>query len=78
MSVIGVLYSGSEDLFRAEIAALRDGLADGGRVDGKNAILEVRSADGDFTRLASLAEDLVGRRRGGDRLGEQRGGSSGG
>jgi putative tryptophan/tyrosine transport system substrate-binding protein len=58
---IGVLYSGSLDLFQADLAALRQGLAESGAARGANVVFEVRSAEGDFSRLASLAEDLASR-----------------
>lgn len=54
---VGVLFGGSINSFARELTAIREGLAEAG-----NAPLEIRSADGDFTRLATLAEDLVGRR----------------
>ena len=36
-----------------------DGMRDLGYVDGKNIVVESRSADGDFTRLPALATELV-------------------
>ncbi len=39
--------------------ALRQGLRDLGYVEGKNIVIERRSADGKLDRLAALAEELV-------------------
>ena len=58
---IGILYSGSLDSFQTDLAAMRQGVAEGGAARGMNAVFEIRAADGDFGRLAALAEDLVGR-----------------
>jgi len=43
------------------IAALRQGLADAGFVEGREVHIEMRFADGQFDRLPALMEDLVKR-----------------
>ena len=42
-------------------AAFRQGLSDGGFIDGRNVAMEYRSANGQIDKLPSLAEDLVRR-----------------
>jgi ABC-type uncharacterized transport system substrate-binding protein len=57
MSVVGYLDSGSEA--RSRVAAFRDGLAEGGYVEGQNVRIEYRWAEGEYDRLPALAADLV-------------------
>jgi len=55
---IGFLTSGSVTPSRVE--AFRQGLRDLGYVEGKNIVIEWRSADGSHDRERSLATELVG------------------
>ena len=61
MPVIGFLHSASADTFRAPLDAFRQGLRDGGYVEGENVAIEYRWAEDRFDRLPGLAADLVQR-----------------
>ena len=56
---IGYLDYTSSDLARTRLERLRSGLRDLGYVEGKNIVIEVRSAEGEIERLARLAAQLV-------------------
>lgn len=43
----------------ARMEALRDGLRERGYVEGRNMLLEIRWAEGDYDRLPGLADELV-------------------
>src|SRR5215470_846329 len=62
LPVVGFLNSGSLDRYRALLDAFRQGLKDGGYVEGRNVAIESRWADGHSARLPELAADLVRRR----------------
>ena len=62
--VIGVLSGFSPAGFFADVVmptAFVQGLKDAGFVEGRNISIEIRSADGHYDRLPSLAAELVGR-----------------
>jgi putative tryptophan/tyrosine transport system substrate-binding protein len=61
MPVIGFLSSEGAGTLAPRLAALRQGLSNAGYVEGHNAAIEYRWAEGDFDRLPALAADLVGR-----------------
>ena len=62
MPVIGVLGGGPAESFEPVAAAFRQGLSEGGFVEGRNVVFEYRWAGGQFDKLPSLAADLVSRK----------------
>jgi putative ABC transport system substrate-binding protein len=61
MPVIGVLSPRSPAVDAPLMAVIRQGLNDTGFVEGRNVALDYRWADGQYDRLAALADDLVHR-----------------
>src|SRR6267378_4175249 len=61
MPVIGLLGSQSAAEWAHLVAAFREGLREIGYVEGQNAAIEYRWAEGHSDRLPQLAEDLVRR-----------------
>ena len=62
MPVIGFMSSRSPEDSAHLIEAFRRGLREGGFIDGENVAIELRWARGDYSRLPTLATDLVSRR----------------
>jgi putative tryptophan/tyrosine transport system substrate-binding protein len=62
MPVVGVLNATSSVWYARELAAFRQGLNEGGYVEGRNVAIEYYSAEGQYDRLPALAADLVLRR----------------
>ena len=58
---IGFLSSRSANDSTRVVSAFRQGLAEMGYVEGRNADIEFRWADGQFDRLSALASDLIQR-----------------
>ncbi len=58
--VIGVLHSASAEAFAPFLAALREGLSEGGYLDGKNVRIEYRFAEGRYDQLPAMATELIG------------------
>jgi putative tryptophan/tyrosine transport system substrate-binding protein len=56
---IGYLSAGVRSINSPRYEAFRQGLRELGYVEGKNIIIEFRSADGKFDRLPALAAELV-------------------
>jgi len=61
MPVIGYLQSASPSYFAQFSDAVRQGLNEIGYVEGQNVVIERRSAEGQYARLAALAAGLVDR-----------------
>jgi putative tryptophan/tyrosine transport system substrate-binding protein len=61
MPVIGFLSNASPDLYTRRLRAFRDGLKEGGYIEGQNVAIEYRWAEGQNGRLPVLAAELVQR-----------------
>ena len=62
MPVIGFMSSRSPEDSAHLLEAFHRGLKEGGFIDGENVAIEFRWARGDYSRLPTLATDLVSRR----------------
>jgi len=60
--VLGYLSAGGAASDAPYVGALRQGLSEGGYVEGQNIEILFHFAEGHFDRLPSLASDLIGRR----------------
>ena len=63
LPVIGFLNTGSPDSnsYASFLAAFRQGLKETGYIEGQNAVIEFRWADGQYDRTPAMAADLVRR-----------------
>ena len=64
LPIIGFLVSSSEEQTGDLLVPFRQGLADGGYVDGQNVTIDFRWADNQMDRLPALALDLAPQRSG--------------
>jgi putative tryptophan/tyrosine transport system substrate-binding protein len=61
-AIIGVLGSGSAQSSAFLIGALKGGMNENGLAEGRDYVLDVRWAEGDYTRFAALAFELLERK----------------
>jgi putative tryptophan/tyrosine transport system substrate-binding protein len=61
-AIIGVLGSGSEQSSAFLIEALKKGMNENGLAEGRDYLLDVRWAEGDYTRFAALTFELLKRK----------------
>jgi putative ABC transport system substrate-binding protein len=59
--VIGLLHAGEPEESASRLGAFRSGLRDVGYEEDRNLTIEYRWAKGDYSRLAGMAAELVGR-----------------
>jgi ABC-type uncharacterized transport system substrate-binding protein len=59
--IIGCLFSGTPESESKAVAAFHQGLKEAGYIVDHNVMIEYRWAEGDYSRLAGLAADLVQR-----------------
>ncbi len=62
LAIIGVLGSGSAQSSAFLIDALKKGMNENGLAEGRDYVLDVRWAEGDYTRFAALAFELLERK----------------
>src|SRR5512143_1265888 len=56
---VGFLFSGTPITHAPALDAFKDALRGLGWIEGRNVVIELRYAEGDQSRMAGLAEDLV-------------------
>lgn len=61
MPVIGYLGSENPERYGSRLRAFREGLAEAGYTEGRNAEIEFRWAEGQYSRLPVIAKDLANR-----------------
>jgi putative tryptophan/tyrosine transport system substrate-binding protein len=61
-SLIGFLVSGAPDSFAIFVDAFKQGMLDNGLIEGRDYVLDLRFADGDYNRFDSLAAEVASRK----------------
>src|SRR5262245_3007723 len=61
MPLIGYLGAETPAAFASRVSAFRQGLGEGGYVEGRNVAIEFRWAEGQHSQLPALAAELVAR-----------------
>ena len=59
---IGFLVSGAADSFAIFVDAFKQGMRDNGMVEDRDYVLDLRFADGDYSRFPTLAAEVVQRK----------------
>jgi putative ABC transport system substrate-binding protein len=62
LPTVGVLNAAASVGFERELAGFRQGLSEGGYVEGRNVAIQYHAVDGKYGQLPALAADLVRRR----------------
>src|SRR5215471_15731706 len=61
-ALIGFLISGATDSFAIFVEAFKQGMRDNGMVEGQDYVLDLRYADGDYSRFPALAAEVAQRK----------------
>jgi putative ABC transport system substrate-binding protein len=61
-ALIGFLVSGAAGSFAIFVEAFKQGMHDNGMMEGRDYVLDLRYADGDYSRFETLAAELVQRK----------------
>jgi putative ABC transport system substrate-binding protein len=61
-ALIGFLISGAADSFAIFVDAFKEGMRDNGMAEGRDYVLDLRYAEGDYSRFPALAAEAVGRK----------------
>jgi putative ABC transport system substrate-binding protein len=57
-ALIGFLISGAADSFAIFVEAFKQGMHDNGLAEGRDYVLDLRYADGDYNRFQTLAAEV--------------------
>ena len=61
-ALIGFLVSGAPNSFAIFVDAFNQGMLDNGLVEGRDYLLDLRFAEGDYNRFDSIAAEVAGRK----------------
>ena len=61
-ALIGFLVSGAANSFAAFVDAFKDGMRDNGMAEGREYVLDLRFAQGDYSRFQTFAAELAQRK----------------
>jgi putative tryptophan/tyrosine transport system substrate-binding protein len=61
-ALIGFLASGAAESFAIFVDAFKEGMRDNGLVEGRDYVLDLRYADGDYSRFPALAAEVARRK----------------
>src|SRR5438552_8836720 len=60
-ALIGFLISGKADSFAIYVDAFKEGMRDSGMIENRDYVLDLRFAEGDYSRFQSFATDVAQR-----------------